>query len=320
MKIDLLPLRRDQAGIFDLCAALWNAACGFDLAITPRLVEYNLRTSASLQREGRLAVMDGHLAGFVIVDVIEMSPELPDFYEGLAWVDAVAVDPAYQNRGLGRSLLEWAGEFAREKGGKQLRLGGSPRWFSAGLPTQLQNRPIFEALGFQFSERLIWDTARSLKRYSCDPRIAAIPGDAHPLRAEELDAFVSLLQKDFHYGWSHEMGDYLREGGPLEDIIVLVTDHGLDAFVWITHSRSSRPIERCFPLGLTQPWGQLGMVGVAEKRRGLGLSLKVIDAGLKRLIELGVDGCVIDWTEYLALYGKLGFRPYRSYYNAAKET
>lgn len=312
MPFELVPFDRAQAGVFDLCAGLWNAACGPDLAITPRGVEYATRPSTDVPREGRLALVGGRPAGFILADA-STYPDRPE-----SWVDAVAVHPAHRQCGIGRALLDWAEGWAGEQGAKRIYLGGGPRWFSPGLPTQLQDRAVFERLGYQFGPELSWDLGRSLRGYQTPARVAGVEGDVHPLRAEELDEFLGLLEREFGY-WAYDAREYVREGGPLEDFIVLTSPGGLDAFCWITHAGSLRPLDRFFPHGLPRPWGQMGMVGTREARRGLGLSLKLQDGALRRLVELGVDGCIIDWTGYLEFYAKLGFRPHRSYYWGSKE-
>ncbi len=44
--------------------------------------------------------------------------------------------------------------------------------------------------------------------------------------------------------------------------------------------------------------------------RGQGMGLFLLDAGLRRLRDTGINGCVIDWTGLLTFYGKAGFSPY----------
>ena len=39
----------------------------------------------------------------------------------------------------------------------------------------------------------------------------------------------------------------------------------------------------------------------------------LLDAGLRRLHDNGVNGCVIDWTTLIGFYGKFGFEQYREY-------
>ena len=51
-------------------------------------------------------------------------------------------------------------------------------------------------------------------------------------------------------------------------------------------------------------------VGV-ESETGRRVVLAVVDAGLRRLRDNGVNGCVIDWTSIVDFYGKFGFEPYR---------
>ena len=52
--------------------------------------------------------------------------------------------------------------------------------------------------------------------------------------------------------------------------------------------------------------------------RGQGYGSVLLDAGLRRLHDNGVNGCVIDWTGLLDFYGRFGFQPLRAYYQLAK--
>ena len=312
MDVELVPFHRDQLGIYDTCAQIWNTACGPDLAITPRGMEYFSRPTPGVMSGGRVAKVAGKEVGFILADVLEAPAA------SRAWVSALAVLPAYQNQQIGKALINWAEGLARLWKPPYLQLGGSPRWLAPGLPAQLQNKAVFEKLGFQFAPDMAWDCARCLKDYQSPARVAQTPGDVHCLRPDEVEELQALLASDFSGGWENDARIYLQEGGPLEDFVVLRSELGLDAFCWLTHSASTRPLDRFYPHGLPRPWGQLGMVGVRESRRGLGFSLKLLDGAVRRLIELGVDGCVIDWTGLLGLYGKLGFRPYRCYYSGGK--
>lgn len=81
---------------------------------------------------------------------------------------------------------------------------------------------------------------------------------------------------------------------------------------------SQRPIERFFPYDLPRPWGQLGSVGVSADRRGRGYGAALLDTGLRRFRDNGVNGCVIDWTGIVDFYAKFGFQPYRQYHMLRK--
>ena len=51
---------------------------------------------------------------------------------------------------------------------------------------------------------------------------------------------------------------------------------------------------------------------------GYHVGAAVLDAGLRRLHNNGINGCVIDWTDLVEFYGKFGFTPYRKYVQLVK--
>jgi GNAT superfamily N-acetyltransferase len=60
--------------------------------------------------------------------------------EGYLHVRRVAVDPAWQGRGIGRALMRWAHDFARHAGVPEVRVG-----VRLQLPG---NRRFYERLGY----------------------------------------------------------------------------------------------------------------------------------------------------------------------------
>ena len=54
-------------------------------------------------------------------------------------------------------------------------------------------------------------------------------------------------------------------------------------------------------------------IGVSADRRGHGYGAALLDAGLRRLHDNGINGCVIDWTGLVDFYARFGFERYRSY-------
>jgi GNAT superfamily N-acetyltransferase len=90
-------------------AAIWNAACGPDLAISPHFVEYNTRPATGAVQSGRVAIHDGRPVGFVLASALPHSPDVSP--PGLGWIDAMAVLPEFQHQGIGGELLAWAEEW-----------------------------------------------------------------------------------------------------------------------------------------------------------------------------------------------------------------
>ena len=130
---------------------------------------------------------------------------------------------------------------------------------------------------------------------------------------------MDFLRREFPGRWRYEFEEFLLGDERLSDYMILWTEQGVDGFCLLTFEDSVRPLDRFFPWALNRPWGQLGSIGVSEHRRGLGLGAVLLDAGLRRLRDAGVDGCVIDWTGLLDFYGKFGFTPYREYVILARQ-
>ena len=80
---------------------------------------------------GALATVDGATVGALRYEVRPF------------WLHArrVAVDPAFQNRGIGRALMRWAEEEARRRGLSEVRLGVRRQ-----LP---ENQAFYERLGYE---------------------------------------------------------------------------------------------------------------------------------------------------------------------------
>ncbi|MCB0022588.1 MAG: GNAT family N-acetyltransferase, partial [Caldilinea sp.] len=113
--------------------------------------------------------------------------------------------------------------------------------------------------------------------------------------------------------WRYEAEAFLADGGRLSDYMLLWTERGVDGCCLLTFPDSMRPMERYYLYRLPKPWGQLGSIGVSADRRGHGYGAALLDAGLRRLHDNGINGCVIDWTGLVDFYARFGFERYRSY-------
>ena len=265
-------------------------------------------------------MQEGQPAGFVLASALPASPHVSP--PQLGWIDAVAVSPAFQRQGIGSTLLAWAEGWLADQGCTCARLGGSLRPFAPGLPVELDRGSFFDRRGYQghAGGGVDWDVAHDLREYAI-PNTKYLMSNANlrPGQPGDEEAVLNFFQRAFPGRWQFEFSEFLREGGRRSDYVLLWTERGVDGFARLTFEDSERPLERFYMRRLPRPWGQLGPIGVSGDCRGQGYGGALLDAGLRRLRECGVRGCVIDWTSLVDFYGKFGFKPYRQYAMLFKE-
>ena len=291
--------------------SIWNTACGGGLAITLRFVEYNNHPATGAVQAGRIAVLEGQAAGFVLASALPKDP--PTSPPQVGWIDAIAVNPAFQHRGLGSTLMAWGEQWLRDEGCNKARLGGSLHPFTPGYPNELDDIAFFTKRGYV--ERAgggeVWDVARDLEDYPMSQPPAGV--EIRPMQPGEEDTLLHFLQREFPNRWRFEYQEFLRESGRISDWIILLTERGVDGFASLTFEDSIQPINRYYPYRLPRPWGQLGPIGVSADVRGKEFGRALLDGALGHLRDRGVRGAVIDWTSLVGFYSRFGFQPYRRY-------
>jgi GNAT superfamily N-acetyltransferase len=291
---------------------LWNAAAHPDYQINARLLAYNTIPATDETMEGRLALEDDQPVGFVLACAVKGG--------ALGWVSALAVRPSVQRQGIGSLLLDWAEDWLRGMGCKRIRIGGNLRPFLPGLAYVMRaNQAFFEKHGFQSpgGQPYEYDIARSLKDYQ-----SKYPKPAHayvsPMQPGEEPFLLEFLSREYPGRWEFEAREFVKNGGRASDYLLLRLNGEVEGFCRLTLSDSERPMERFYPQRLSQPWGQFGPLGLSKSVRGQGLGGYLIDASALHLKSLGVDGCIIDWTALVDLYGKFGFKGYNQYISLFK--
>jgi GNAT superfamily N-acetyltransferase len=311
--VDFQPVDVTNAAHLQSVTALWNSACGPNLAISPRFAAYNLRSSVGGDHAAVLAMRGGEAVGFISASYFnDHTVSAP--HSG--WIDALAVAPHAQGQGVGRALLRWAEAWHTSKGTRHLTVGGSPRPFVPGVPEELQSVAFFQRFGYGTTPELVsqqWDVAADLAHYRSPTTVREIPGTIRPAQPDDYAALLAFLRREFPDRWRYDFEQYVAEGGRISDYMTLWTARGVEGCCILTFEDSLHPIERFYPYQLPRPWGQLGSIGVSASYRGQGYGAALLDAGLRRLHNNGVNGCVIDWTDLLDFYAKFGFAPYRTY-------
>ncbi len=265
--------------------------------------------------EGRVAIHNEETVGFVLACTVTNDPSIT-----LGWVSAIAVQPAAQRQGIGSELLAWAEGWLKEKSCKRFRVGGNLRPFLPGLPYAMRENAIFfEKRNYRSPSRqpYEYDIARSLKDYQPIYSKSA-HADLHPMQPGDEHLLLDFLHREYPGRWEFEAREFVKNGGRASDFLLLHVNVAVHGFCRLTLPDSERPIERFYPQRLPQPWGQFGPLGLSKAVRGQGLGGYLIDAAAVHMQSLGVDGCVIDWTSLVELYGKFGFKMYNQYVSLFK--
>ncbi|MBI1297427.1 GNAT family N-acetyltransferase [bacterium] len=302
----------------DWIAALWNTAVAESMPISSGFVHFNTQPTTGGIQSSRIALdADDRPVGFVLASAHPSAP--PSMSAQGGWIDAIAVAPHAQRQGIGASLLAWAEAWLAAQECTQIRIGASLRPFAPGVPIELGTVDFFTAHGYApQGSGIVWDVARNLADYTPPPGLDNLPCAVRPAQPNDKVALLSFLQREFPGRWTFEFLEILANGGRISDYMILWTEDGVDGACRLTFEDSVWPIERFYPYHLPRPWGQLGSIGISAAKRGRNFGLALLDAGLRRLHNNGVNGCVIDWTTLLDFYAKCGFEPYRSYQQLGK--
>ncbi|HEY8546716.1 MAG TPA: GNAT family N-acetyltransferase [Acidimicrobiales bacterium] len=222
----------------------------------------------------------------------------------------LAVDPAHQRRGHGTRLLDHALADLRAAGARSARLGaGGDRYIWPGLPTSCG-----DAVGEFFARRgwveddVAVDLVQDLQADGVADRMAAYAPPAGievGLAGPRLMADVVAFEDTHFPQWSR----YFRE--PHDGVLIARDGTGaiVGSLLLDGPGRSATPY---WPILGDDP-GAIACVGVRPDHEGRGVGTAMVAAATTLLAERGVRNCVIDWVVRVAFYGRLGYRPHRTY-------
>jgi len=311
------PYRRSQA---PQVVRLWNRAMGPAFPMSTRLFRQNTENPPSHRPDDSTVVSAGdQVVGYIRTTRFREQDPLLESMANVGWIDAVMVDPDWQRRGLGRDLMTWAMYKLRSEGAGKVYLGGGFRHFLPGVP---QDSPelagYFARWGFD-AVRTVWDLRGNLRGFGAPPAatqaLAAARAAVAPCHSQDVPALLAFLQAEFPGRWRFDTMRYLDLGGAPEDLVLLKQDGLVTGFAHIWHRRSVFMGPPTFWHSLLgRNYGGLGPIGVAERTRGQGLGLALLQLSLQQLAGMGVADAVIDWTDLLDFYAKVGFLPWKAYW------
>ena len=304
----LLRLWADSVGAFPLS----------ETVLADRLRLGRLDRSAIFAAGARLG---GELVGFAYLTAqdrgaVQLSPMR---------LQAVIVDARHRRGGIGTALSRSLLARGAEAGAQAAAAGGGVDYVWPGIPVELDGAIEFmTAIGF----RLV-GTSYDLRSTNASvelARQASAPLDrlgvlVRTATRDELPAVVAFVAREFDADWVVDLRDDIDDGlDPRDVLVALDRSDALVAFARL-HTPGSRPVAPpLFWAGRRGPdAGGLGPIGVARSQRGLGLGTAFLGRAITELADRGATDVVIDFTDRLAFYGRLGFVPWMTFRHATAE-
>ncbi|HRJ43740.1 MAG TPA: GNAT family N-acetyltransferase, partial [Caldilineaceae bacterium] len=206
-----------------LLVTLWNSGLPADLALSPEFVHSVTRPTTGGVQAGSIGFLEDQPVGVVLASAHPHAP--PSMPCNVGWIDAIAVSPAHQQRGIGRGLLAWAETWLVSQGAASILTGCATRHLSPGVPASAI--PFFAACGYELCDWTNWDVARNLADYTPPPSLREVPAAAYPAQPGQEELLLGFLRQEFPGVWSFETAEFLREGGRISDFMLLWTESGV---------------------------------------------------------------------------------------------
>lgn len=179
MHLQLIPAKPDHIPLLgDICHRAFSALHDRfgverdvpDAAVGAMIIS---QTVTRPDYTGVMAVLDGRIVGSNFLT----------FADEVAGVGPITVEPELQSKGIGRALMQWAVDEAKQRGIRETRL------HQEALNTT--SLSLYSSLGFDWRGSTILMQA--------GPAVSADP-DVRPIRADDLEAIAALSKST--YGFS----------------------------------------------------------------------------------------------------------------------
>lgn len=296
----------DDAAIIDL----WNVHVGSDHPLRAATLHHAMQ--AAYKPDWCLVAEDaGDIVGFIWAKAALWGKD----HHARAHVCAIATHPDKGNQGIGTTLWQELMTCLRAAGVRHVRLGGAAHQLLPGIPhgVNLATWRFLRANGvvFQGLEHDLHADLTQLPALRLPEHYRVLPVTQDDTLA---DAAVDFVGKAFAGRWHDEVRERLAAG---ETVLVLehTPNKTMIGFAYVTFNshypapnlnwRASLPTDKHV--------AGLGPIGIDATMRGQGLGLTFLHACCQYLREQGATDVLIDWTDLVAFYARIGGHVWRTY-------
>jgi len=201
---------------------------------------------------------------------------------------------------------------------KKIYFGGDPQNFLPGLPGSLENDYLFllEKAGYR-RRGIVYDLYQDISQKISDEMLQKkikLKLCAEKVTKKTEPILLKFLKKYFPERWYFEAENIRRIPDGIEDYWILRTGNDLLGFARTNTFKSSylgSNINWCYR------WQKnscgLGPIGIADNWRGKGYGIYLMTNIIQYFKQKGYRHMIIDWTDLVDYYKKIGFEPYIKY-------
>ncbi len=298
--------------------SLWNECLGIAFPMSEALWVQNTIDDINVQNDGSIGMYEGEeLVGFTVVKIYQekLSTVMP---RDIGWIQCLVVKPTFQKKGIGERLLKKAEEALLSASVKEIRLGRDPWHYFPGVPKENPTAVSwFKKHGYQV-DSVETDLLKNIALGESLPLKNSLTS-YRLLKDKDLPELVRFLGKTFPGRWHYEAIHYAKIGNGRE-FIGLFIDNELKGFCRINDPTSPMIAQNVYWSKLfTGTLGGIGPLGVDRQLRGKHYGIDLVKAATNELIARGMEHIVIDWTQLVEFYEKLGYSIWKQYVAMSKK-
>jgi len=297
---------------------LWNENLGNKFPMSEALWIQNTVNEPNVLNDASIAYVVGNeLLAFVVAKQYQEHNEAV-MGSNIGWIQCLLVKESARNQGIGTHLLQHVQEVFNKLKLSEVRLGRDPWHYFPGIP--IEDKPTiewFEKRGYG-KETIETDLTRVVK----DQPLYTLTNSSEHFRVltkDDLPSLLKFLEHSFPGRWHYEAIHYMNNNGTGRDFMGFFHDNELQGFCRINDSKSPVIAQNVYWSDLfEEELGGIGPLGINRSIRGNNFGLDLVKAAANELMTHDVSHIVIDWTQLVHFYEKLGFTTWKQYQTMSK--